>query len=247
MLKALSLLIIFGLCHPGLGFAQELSPNEILERADDIRLPEEGFQVDVVITTTGHERDAEKRKYRILSKGNQNTLVLTLEPAADKGQILLMKQRDLWVFLPNISQPIRLALSQRLTGQVANGDLARARFSGDYTAKLLRSENIEGDAHYVLDLAAQDRGLTYNRILYWVRKSDHYPYKAEFFSLSGRLLKSCKYENYQTMLGKLRPARLVMEDALKRGEQSVLEYSGMQLRDLPDKVFTKDYLNKLQN
>lgn len=247
MLKALPLLVIFGLWQPGLGFAQELSPDEILERADDIRLPEEGFQVDVVITTTGRERDPEKRKYRILSKGNQNTLVLTLEPPADKGQILLMKQRDLWVFLPNISQPIRLALSQRLTGQVANGDLARARFSGDYAAKLLRSENIEGDAHYVLDLSAQDRGLTYNRILYWVRKSDHHPYKAEFYSLSGRLLKSCKYENYQTMLGKLRPTRLVMEDALRKGEQSVLEYNGMQLRDLPDKVFTKDYLNKLQN
>ena len=36
-----------------------------------------------------------------------------------------------------------------------------------------------------------------------------------------------------------------MEDALKEGEQSVLSYSGMKLRDLPDKIFTKDYLKKL--
>ena len=72
------------------------------------------------------------------------------------------------------------------------------------------------------------------------------PYRAEFYSLSNRLLKTARYENYQTMLGKPRPTRLVMEDALRKGEESVLEYSGMKLRDLPDKVFTKDYLNKLE-
>jgi len=47
------------------------------------------------------------------------------------------------------------------------------------------------------------------------------------------------------MLGKPRPTRLIMEDALHKDEKSVLDYSAMKLRDLPDKVFTKDYLNKL--
>jgi hypothetical protein len=37
-----------------------------------------------------------------------------------------------------------------------------------------------------------------------------------------------------------------MEDALRKGEESVLEYSAMQLKDLPDRVFTKDYLTRLQ-
>jgi hypothetical protein len=48
------------------------------------------------------------------------------------------------------------------------------------------------------------------------------------------------------MLGKLRPTQLVMTDALREGEKSVLEYTGMKVRDLPDKVFTKDYLKKLE-
>ena len=59
------------------------------------------------------------------------------------------------------------------------------------------------------------------------------------------MLKVCKYENFQTMEGRLRPTRLIMEDALKAGNQSILEYNSMKLRDLPDKVFTKDYLKKL--
>jgi hypothetical protein len=47
------------------------------------------------------------------------------------------------------------------------------------------------------------------------------------------------------MAGKVRPTRLVMTDSIRAGEQSVLEYDAMKLRDLPDKMFTKDYLNKL--
>jgi hypothetical protein len=47
------------------------------------------------------------------------------------------------------------------------------------------------------------------------------------------------------MAGALRPTRLIMDDALHTGEQSVLEYSGMVPRDLPDRIFTKDYLKRL--
>lgn len=86
---------------------------------------------------------------------------------------------------------MRLSLAQRLTGQVANGDLARANFSGDYTPKLLRSETIDGENHHVLELNAVDRSVTYQRVLYWVKQKNSYPFKAEFCSVSGRLLKSC--------------------------------------------------------
>jgi hypothetical protein len=59
-------------------------------------------------------------------------------------------------------------------------------------------------------------------------------------------MKTCSYENYSEMAGKRRPTRLVMEDALRPGEQLVLGYANMKLRDLPGKVFPKDYPKKLQ-
>ncbi len=251
-LKTLLAALLFG--TGSLVFSQESSTasNEnnaagsIVEKADQIRFPAEGFQVDVAITTTGKNKEPDVRKYRVLSKGNENTVVMVTEPAADKGQIILMKGHDLWVFMPDVSQPVRISLAQRLTGQVANGDLARANFSGDYSAKILRSENISGENYHVLELKALDRSITYPRVVYWVNQKTFAPLQAEFYSLSNRLLKKCKYEDYQTMAGKLRPSRLVMEDPLHGGEQSVLQYSGMRLRELPDKIFTKDYLKKLE-
>lgn len=218
---------------------------EILARADRIRFPAEGFQVDVVITTTAPGTTPEERVYRIISKGNSQTLVQTTAPAIDRNQILLMRDHDLWAFLPNLSQPIRLPLSQRLTGQVANGDLARANFVGDYTPEILRQENIDGETYHVLQLNAVDNWVTYRRVLYWVNAGNARPHKAEFYALSGRLLKTCRYFDFQPLGGETRPTRLVIEDALRSGHRSELVYSNMVARDLPDKIFTKDYLKKL--
>jgi outer membrane lipoprotein-sorting protein len=224
---------------------EEKQAREIVEKADLVRFPGEGFQVDVAVNSSNAGQSVETRQYRVLSKGNENTIVMVTEPAADRGQIILMKGRDLWIFLPNVSQPVRLSLSQRLTGQVANGDLARANFAGDYTPKLVRTEKVDGEDHYVLELTAVDRTVAYHRVMYWVKQKSFFPHKAEFYSLSDRLLKTCRYENFQQMLGKVRPTRLVMQDALRKGEESVLDYSGMVLKDLPDKIFTRDYLKRL--
>ena len=109
--------------------AEDALAKSIVKKADTVRFPQEGFQVDVVITTAHPGDSSDVRKYRVLSKGNENSVVMVTEPASERGQIMLMKERDLWMFLPEVSQPVRLALSQRLTGQVANGDLARANFS----------------------------------------------------------------------------------------------------------------------
>lgn len=218
---------------------------DIVRRADEIRFPKSGFQVDVVVTSNAGGEPQEPRHYRIYSKGSENTIIQTLEPQVERGQNLLMKGRDLWVFVPTVSQPVRLSLAQRLTGQVANGDLARMNFAVDYNPKLIRVDKIEGRDHFVLELVASERSVTYPKIVYWVRASDNQPHKAEFYALSGRLLKTCRYENYQTLGGQLRPTRLVMTDALRAGDESVLVYSRLVARDIPDRMFTKDYLKKL--
>ncbi len=83
----------------------------VVARSDEVRFPRDGFQVQINIESTIPGEPMEERKYRILSKGNENTIVQTLEPATDRGQAMLMRGRDLWVFMPNISQPVRLSLA----------------------------------------------------------------------------------------------------------------------------------------
>jgi hypothetical protein len=226
--------------------ADEDPAKTIVEKADRIRFPQGGYQVNVKITTSSAGREPDVRDYEILSKGNDRSIVRTLAPASDKGQVLLMRERDLWLYMPTVSQPIRLSAAQKLTGQVANGDLARANFSGDYTPAIIKTDTIDNETYHVLELKAVDRSVTYHRVLYWVNKANNWPHKAEFFAVSGKLLKTCYYQNFKEIGGGVRPTTLVMVDALTEGGKSVLEYAKLQQRELPDRYFTKDYLTKLQ-
>ena len=124
--------------------AAALEPQDVVAAADAIRFPSEAFQVSVTVTSTTASGSPELHEYQVLQSGHDKSVVRTLKPASEAGQVMLLRGADLWVFLPEVSQPVRLPLSQRLTGQVANGDLARANFAGDYEASFLRDEAVDG-------------------------------------------------------------------------------------------------------
>ena len=171
-------------------------------------------------------------------------MVKTLSPMLERGRVLLMRDKDLWAFLPSVTKPLRISLRERLIGEVANGDLARTDFSGDYTPRLEGYEAIDGGRFYVLNLTANSPDITYGRLRLWVETDTFHPLKAEFYAVSGRLLKTCTYERYRPLAERIRPTQLVMRDPLTQGQESTLTYEQMSVGELPEKYFTKDYMKK---
>ncbi len=225
--------------------AEPEQAERLVEQADQVRFPRESFQVDVIITSTAPDKEPERRKYRILSKGNDNTLVITLEPAADKGQVLLMRGRDLWIYLPNSLATGTASVVAAVDRPGRQRRPGAGKFRGRLHTALLGTETVDDAPCQVLDLDAVDRSVTYHRVKYWVREAGLRPQKAEFYSLSDRLLKVGHYRAFQALGGKVRPTEVLIEDALHQGEQSLLQYSNLQLKELPDKMFSKDYLKRL--
>jgi len=245
-IKIISFLFSILVLFPVFSLAAVNSADEIVSKADEVRSPQLDYTVDVKVTSINPEGTQRSSAYEVLVKGKEKTIIKTLSPEADRGRTLLMLGKDLWAFLPDVSKPIRISLQQRLLGEVANGDIARANFSGDYTAKLLRTEKIDGQEYHVLELTAISDEVTYNKVVYWVRKDNLNPFKAEFHAVSGRLLKTCSYEDYRVLAGKKRPSRLVLTDPLVKGRMSIIRYENMKAQDLPDKFFTKDHMKKLK-
>jgi len=60
----------------------------------------------VSVTSFSEGRQTDARRLKVLSKGNENTIVQVLEPAADAGRHA-PAWADLWIFLPTVSQPVR--------------------------------------------------------------------------------------------------------------------------------------------
>ena len=223
-----------------------ISPEEIIKEADKARGPGDSFSFELKVTSQKPDRKDQIFKFEVLVKGIDKSLVKFTYPKRDKGKVMLMVGNNLWIYIPTSRNPIRISQQQRLIGQVSNGDVARTNFAGDYIPRLLREEELEGKLSYVLELKAKTKEVTYHRIIYWVQKDTLNPLKSEFYTISGKLLKTAYYQGYKKILGRERVTRLVIVDNLRKGQSSIMEYSNMEIKDFPDRIFQKSYLKHLR-
>jgi len=217
----------------------------IVKRADLTRSPGDSFVWTVTITSTERDKAPAVNRYEVYVRGTASVLVRFVSPPRDVGKSLLALGRDLWIYLPDAGKPVRIPFSQRLVGQVANGDIARVDYAGDYTAALVGSEAVDGMTCYVLDLKANSKEVTYAGIKYWVAEDGFRPMKAEYYAGTGTLLKTGTFDQYRPFKGRPLATRLTLADAIRKDRKSVMEFSDVLVRDLPEKYFNKSYMKSL--
>lgn len=227
------------------GTAAAQDASEIVKRADLARLPGVDFIWAVTITSYENNKTPTVNGYEVYVKGTGRVLVRFVAPPRNVGRSLLGLGRDLWIYLPDAGKPVRIPFSQRLVGQVANGDIARVSYAGDYTATLVGGDTVDGIACNVLDLQANSKEVTYSVIKYWVAREGFRPIKAEFYAGTGTLLKTGTFDRFQPVNGHSLATRLTLVDAIRKDKKSVLEFSNLRVRDLPDKYFDKNYMKSL--
>lgn len=223
----------------------------IIRHVDEIRYPQRDFQVEVNVTVVRPGRPERESQYRLYVSGEDRSLargrsaIKSLAPASERGKVMLMRGTDLWAYLPSVSKPLRLSLRERLIGEVSNADVARVSFESDYRAELFRQEVVEGREYRILRLTAVAPDVTYAKILLWSEGKTDRPFQAQYYGLSGKMLKTCTFTDYRKAGGAIRPMRLIMYDPLVRDQYTVINYGAMTVAPIPDKLFTQGYMQKL--
>jgi outer membrane lipoprotein-sorting protein len=227
------------------GSALHMSAEDLLRLSDRSRNGWDSYVVRTTIQNFENQELKEKGVFEVQMKGMDKTLVKFLN-ADVKGQYLLMRDDDMWIYLPNTRKPIRITPLQRLMGNASNGDVARTRYAQDYTAAFNREEVIEGVPCYVLELNAKRDGATYKKIDYWITKSSSCPLKAEIYLISGKHYKTIHFDRYEEVQGRMVLTQLTITDRLREGRTTIMNYTGYTSQELPEKYFNKDYLEKLR-
>ena len=208
----------------------------LLKRSDAYRNGWPSYVLHVKITNFESGKEDEEALYEVSQKGTDKTYVEFMSPR-DKGRHLLMLADDMWIYLPDTSRPVRITPLERLSGDASNGDVARTNYAADYAPVYVRTEKVGAEECYVLDLTAKRKGSTYQRVLFWIRTADARPVKAEFYLTSGKHIKSATFDEYSTVNGRSQLRRMTLYDEIRHNSHSVLEYSGIAPRELPDKLF----------
>lgn len=226
----------------------DLSPKEILERADEYRGRINGVGISSEVTLhsedDGHKTDM---VFLVLWKGF-DVLATTLSPDKSKGNKTLVVNGNTWFYKPGLSRPVAVSQRQKLMGQAVYADIASTNYANDYDADLIRQEEIDNEMCYVFYLKAKTPKATYDRIRYWVSVKRLVGVKADYITISGMVFKSAtmKYDNYLSLDGKTIPliSGILIWDTLTPQNRTTLAFEKMKTVEIPDTAFDVNSLKK---
>lgn len=225
--------------------AAEVDPVEMLKKADMARgggFP--GLYWKIALQSQDAQK-VENQELTVKTDGS-STLAEFSAPDNMSDQKLLMVGRNMWFARTGLRRPVPISPRQRLLGQASNGDIAATNYAKDYNPAIVGDEMVDGEACYRLTLTAKSDEVTYPRIDYWVSVSKNQAVRADFYSFSGKVVKSALFE-YAAQLeyqGRKQAfiSRMVIVDRIRTDQKTVLQYSDVHAAALPRRTFDLNFL-----
>jgi hypothetical protein len=242
---ATRVLAVFVISLFGISSARpELTPREILRRADEARGNLEG--VEWVFSIQSIEDGSQQQRGLKVKARGYNFLAVFTSPPKVKGQKILMIDHNMWFAKPGVRKPVPISPRQKLIGGAAYGDIAATNYSDDYEATPLPDEIVEGELCFTFDLKATTEKTTYDRIKYWISKERVVGVKGQYFTVSGKMFKSATFEYKNKVLidNEQRPfiSKMTITDAIKKDNITTLNFSEPTLKEVPYSTFDLNFL-----
>lgn len=180
-------------------------------------------------------------------------LVIVLEPLIDKGKGYLKLGDNLWLYDPVGKTFTFTSAKERFqNSSIRNSDFEPSRLAEDYKPVWSYKEQLGVYDCDVLELEAKTNRAPYPRIKIWV-SPDNLIRKREEYSLSGAILRTIAVPAYQKVSGTWIPATMVVQDHLQSKkvgttieyERTTVRITKPSLQALPDRVYTKEYLERV--
>jgi len=242
MFKLKTILLVATLLVP-LAAQAAIDGKALLEKVDRNLEPEsyESYRKLINIEPSGAKK--EFIVYTV-KKGRDKVATLFLSPASDKGRSTLRQGENMWLYIPNVGKPVRITSLQSVTGGIFNNaDIMRVDYSEEYTVE---STEEQGDL-YLLSLKAKSGNVAYDKLKMKVDKKLVLPLEIEAYASSGMLIKTLHFKDIKDFGGGIkRPATVETDSPLYKGYLSVMLYSGLKKREVPDEVFTQGFMSRME-
>ena len=201
----------------------------------------------IISESPGEEREVtQARLFR--RDANDQFLILILQPEVQRGQGYLQVDENVWFYDPESRKFERTTIRENIQGSDAqNADLDQNSFSDDYEVTNWEEGTLGSFDVWILDLEARTSDVAYDRVKLWVRKDEQIVLKQEDYSVSGRLMRTSLFPRYERVGEKLLPKQVLIVDELNEGERTQLTMSDATTRQIPDSVFSKAYLERVNN
>ncbi|MBI9107227.1 MAG: outer membrane lipoprotein-sorting protein [Spirochaetales bacterium] len=180
-------------------------------------------------------------------------VILILEPVVDKGKGYLKIGDNLWLYDPIDRSFTFTSAKERFQNSSArNSDFNQSNLSNDYKVTGSQKAKLGVFNCTILELEALNDRVSFPKRKIWVSE-DYLIRKIEDYSMSGQLMRTTAIPNYQTVGDRWLPVNMVILDHLRSKrinnkieyERTTITISKPSLSELPDTLFSKEYLERV--
>jgi hypothetical protein len=172
--------------------------------------------------------------------------MLFLEPESQLGQGYLKVDDNLWFYDPESRKFTHSSMKENIQGTDAkNSDFGQSALAADYKVSAWTEGKLGAYEVWLLDLESTNNEATYAFKKIAVSKKDGLLLKSEDYSLSKRLLRTSYYTSYTKAGNSFIADKSLFVDALVKGKKTQITVTEISVAPLPDSVFTKAYVERV--
>jgi outer membrane lipoprotein-sorting protein len=173
-------------------------------------------------------------------------LLLIKEPTIQKGQGYLMIDDNLWFYDPESRNFSHTSLKDQFNDSDANNsDFNASSLTEDYQVTSIEEGTLGKYAVYILEVEATNNEVTYPTMKLWVTRQNSLLLKSEDYSAGGRLMRTSLYPSYARAGNSVIPTKMIFIDELVEGKKTTINITDISVEDLPDSIFTKSYVERV--
>lgn len=253
-LTTLFLALFVGIALPGRGILQAQdnpTATEIIDRANQLMRGNSSYaEMTMKIIRPKWERTL---SFKAWAKGTDFSLIYITEPAKERGQVFLKREKEMWNWVPSIERMIKIPPSMMMQSwmgsDMTNDDLVKeSSIVEDYHHTLIGTETVEGYACYKILLEPfEDAPVVWGKIISWISKDEYFTLKNEYYDEDGYLVNRELLSKIKDVGDRVIPTYFEIIPVEKEGQKTTMEFTRVEFNiPIEDDFFSIQNMRRIR-
>lgn len=206
------------------------------------------YSCTVTLIVEKPDEPKEQIQFKLFQRPERDQFsMIQILPEADKGNGYLREGDNLWYY----DAVGRKFQHTSIKENVGKTDAKVSDFETEYSWRddweVVSAQNGKLGSYdvMIIEIKAVSKEPTYSKEILYIRKDVPVVLKEEDYSSGDRLMRTILMPKFTKVQGKYVATQIIMRDELNPGEQTQEIITDISLSKLPDKVFTKAYLESI--
>ena len=222
---------------------------KIMEDTEDTLAYHGDYSATVSLVVEKPGKPKENLQFKVFERTDNKLMTMVqLFPEADKGKGYLRNDDNIWSYDPISRKFTHTSIKEAIGDsdiKLDDVEQSKQKWRNNYDVEAYEQGTLGKYPVHIITLKAKTSEPSYAKSKFYIRTDIPLVLKEEDFSGSDRLMRTILIPKYSKVPAGYVGTQILIRDELNKGEQTQQVISDLTFDTLPDKIFTKAYLEGL--